>query len=242
MYPLYDELVPWYRLLDPTEDHEPEANVYRELLTGAIDDGRADTLLELGAGAGNNAYFLRRTFTCVLTDVSEPMLALSRAINPACEHLVGDMRSLRLERSFDAVLIHDAVSYMATEDDLFAAAATAFAHTRPGGAALLAPDAVRESFAERTELHQRDDGARALRCVEWWWDPNPTDDQCFADFAFLLRDGADMRAVHDRHLYGLFSTATWLDAMTAAGFAAEHHELDLGEGYYGHGFLGRRPG
>ena len=50
------------------------------------------------------------------------------------------MRTLRLQRQFDAVLVHDAVAYMTTRADLAAlVAATAFAHTRPGGAALFAP-------------------------------------------------------------------------------------------------------
>jgi len=35
------------------------------------------------------------------------MLELSRTINPELEHLVGDMRTIRLGRTFDAVLIHD---------------------------------------------------------------------------------------------------------------------------------------
>ena len=46
------------------------------------------------------------------------MLALSRALNPECEHLAGDMRTLRLGRVFDAVFVHDAVCYMTTRADL----------------------------------------------------------------------------------------------------------------------------
>jgi hypothetical protein len=37
------------------------------------------------------------------------MLELSRALNPECRHLQGDMRSLRLEERFEAVLIFDAI-------------------------------------------------------------------------------------------------------------------------------------
>ena len=74
------------------------------------------------------------------------MLELSRGLNPGCEHLLGDMRTLRLGRTFDAVLIHDAVMYMTSEADLRAALETAFVHLRPGGAAVVAPDCVRETF------------------------------------------------------------------------------------------------
>ena len=138
---LYGELAGWYRLLDPYEDHRDEAASYQAALErGAMPS--AATLLELGAGAGNNAFHLKRRFRCTLSDPSEGMRRLSRELNPECEHIAGDMRSLRLDRTFDAVLVHDAVMYMTTEEDLLAAARTAFDHTRPGGAAVFAPDYV----------------------------------------------------------------------------------------------------
>ena len=129
---LYSDLTPWYRLIDPLEDHLEEAESYEAAFVRGI-EGEAATLLELGSGAGNNAYYLKRRFRCTLADVSEPMLALSRAINPDCEHVVGDMRALRLNRTFDAVFIHDAVVYLTNEADVAAMARTAFAHTRIGG-------------------------------------------------------------------------------------------------------------
>jgi hypothetical protein len=68
---LYGELVPWYRLLDPPADHLDEATSYREALERAAGPG-AETLLELGAGAGHNAFYLKDRFRCTLTDIAEP--------------------------------------------------------------------------------------------------------------------------------------------------------------------------
>jgi hypothetical protein len=217
---LYGQLTPWYHLLDPAADHADEAAAYAAALArgGAPDGG---TLLELGAGAGGNASFIKRRFRCTLTDISPEMQALSRALNPECEHLPGDMRTLRLGRTFDAVLVHDAVCYMTTRADLAAAATTAFAHTRPGGAALFAPDYVRESFRDKAEVHAGDDGARSLRCLEWAWDPDPADDSYAVEYAFLLREGGDLKAVHDRHVEGLFARATWIEILSAAGYRVE---------------------
>src|SRR5258708_8088539 len=98
----------------------------------------------------------------------------SRGLNPEGEHVQGDMRSVRLGREFDAVFVHDAIVYMTTEADLRAALETAFAHCRPGGAAIFAPDHVRETFCPSTD-HGRHDGAvgRCLRYVDWTWDPAP---------------------------------------------------------------------
>jgi SAM-dependent methyltransferase len=237
---LYGELVPWYRLIDPVADHADEAAAYVAMLAraGAPAGG---TLLELGAGAGGNASFIKQRFRCTLTDISPEMQALSRAINPDCEHLPGDMRTLRLGRAFDAVLVHDAVAYMTTRADLAAAAATAFAHTRPGGAALFAPDYVRETFSEKADLHAGDDGARSLRCLEWAWDPDPADDTYVVEYAFLLRDGNDIKAVHDRHVEGLFARSVWVDVLTEAGYRVELVDRPFDDTATEMIFLCRRP-
>jgi len=246
---LYHELVPWYRLLDPLEDHRDEAPFFAAGFCRAVAPAPR-TMLELGAGAGNNAYYLKQAFQCTLTDLSEAMLGLSRDINPECEHIVGDMRSLRLGRVFDAVLIHDAIVYMLTEPDLRAAAETAFLHTRPGGAAIFAPDCLRESFdgsEEHTDVHEGDDGRRALRCLEWMWDPDPSDSTYTVDYAFLLRDrGLPVQALHDVHVEGIFTRATWLRVLGDVGFHVDELERDLGEAealdiYTSTVFVGRRP-
>jgi trans-aconitate methyltransferase len=163
---IYGEQVGWYRLLDPPQDHLDEAECFRAAFQRAVVPAPV-TLLELGAGGGHNAWHLKRQFRCVLTDLSPDMVALSRELNPECEHAVGDLRTLRLERSFEAVLLHDAIAYMTTEHDLRAAALTAFVHTRPGGAAIFAPDALRETFKENTQLIETQAGERALRGLIW---------------------------------------------------------------------------
>ena len=241
---LYDELTPWYRLLDPPEDHAQEAMQVADLLQESIEPAPR-TLLELGAGAGHNALHLKRRFACTLADISAPMLALSRELNPECEHLTGDMRSLRLGRVFDAVLVHDAIVHMTSVADLRAAFETSFVHLRPGGAAVFAPDCLRESFRESTELHERDAGARSLRCIEWDWDPDPNDDTCMVEYAFPLRAGTRVEAVHDRHVVGVFGRATWLSLLSEVGFGASTFEraLDLepDSPYTPEVFLARRP-
>ncbi len=105
---LYGELAPWFHLLTHPSDYEEEAAHVVRVVEEAV-DGRAETLLELGSGGGNNASFLKKRFACTLTDLSEKMLELSRTINPECEHIQGDMRTLRLGWTFDVAFVHDAV-------------------------------------------------------------------------------------------------------------------------------------
>lgn len=213
---LYTDLAGWFHLLTPPEDYAEEAAVYRNAIAGVV--GRGATLLELGCGGGNVASHLGADFRCTLTDLSPAMLEQSRRLNPRCEHLAGDMRSLRLGRTFDAVLLHDAVMYLTSEGELRRAMDTAFAHLRPGGVALFAADCTRETFRPATEHGGEDGDGRALRYLEWTWDPDPADTTFLADFAYLLREGGEVRAVHDRHVLGLFPRDTWRGLLAAAGF------------------------
>jgi hypothetical protein len=98
------------------------------------------------------------------------------------------MRSIRLGRVFDCVLVHDAISHMSSHADLADAMACAFAHTAPGGVALFQPDFVVETFEPGAETGGSDGTGRALRYLEWRWDPDPKDDSYVMDMVYLLRD------------------------------------------------------
>jgi trans-aconitate methyltransferase len=237
---IYNEFADWFHLLTHPDDYVDEAADYVRMIQAACPGAR--TLLELGSGGGNNAFHMKRAFTCTLTDVSPRMLHLSQSINPECEHVVGDMRTLRLGRLFDVVFVHDAVEYMTTIADLSQAAATAFTHTRPGGVALFLPDGTKETFRQSVDDggHDGPDG-RALRYLEWTIDPDPSDDRYEVHFACLLRNGAAVHVVHDRHEHALFTRRQWLDVLAAAGFAVSTPPLDEATHELQVAFLARRP-
>jgi hypothetical protein len=227
---MYDELAPWWPLLSPPDEYADEAADLLPRLGAPARSASPPTLLELGAGGGSLAWHLKAFFRCTLTDRSPGMLAVSRAINPECEHLEGDMRSLRLGRVFDVVLIHDAIQYAITPAEVQAALATAAVHCRQGGTVAVLPDFTREAFAPGTDHGGRDgpDG-RALRYLEWTWDPDPADNTFLADYAFLLRapDGS-VTLRHDRHEEGLFARADWLRWFADAGIPATAHPDPFG--------------
>ena len=111
MHRLYTDLAEWWPLLSPPEDYAEEAALYLEFLTHAL--GRAPrSLLELGSGGGHLASQIPADVDLHLVDLAPEMLQASRKLNPQREHCHADMRSLRLARAFDAVLLHDAVMYL----------------------------------------------------------------------------------------------------------------------------------
>jgi trans-aconitate methyltransferase len=228
---LYHELAEWWPLLSAPADYAEEAALYQRALIESA-TRPLTTLLELGSGGGSNASHLKARFKMTLADPSAGMLAVSRRLNPDCEHVQGDMRTVRLGRRFDAVFVHDAVVYMTTESDLKAAIETAFVHCKPGGVALFAPDHVRENFHPSTDHGGHDGDQRGLRYLEWTSDPDPGDSTYLVDYAYLLkeRDGS-VRVEHDRHVEGLFARAEWLKWLSEAGFEphvvpVEHSELE----------------
>jgi SAM-dependent methyltransferase len=238
-YKLYTELGTWWPLLSPPGDYLDEASFFHEVLVAA-GLPPAPTLLELGCGGGNNALHLKTHFARVtLTDLSAQMLAVSRTLNPDCEHVVGDMRTLRLGRAFDVVFIHDAIDYMTTLHDLRLALETAFLHCTPGGLALVVPDHVRETFQPNTEHGGTDGDARALRYLEWTYDPDDTDTTYTVEYAYLLREDDQPASVeHEQHSCGLFPRAEWVRLLGEVGFQPEITRDQYGRDV----FVARRPG
>jgi SAM-dependent methyltransferase len=213
---LYSELASWWPLMSAPGEYREEAEQYAALLTAA---SQPEHVLELGSGGGNSASHLKKLFRLTLVDLSPEMLEVSRTLNPECNHHPGDMRNVRLGTLFDAVFIHDALSYLTTADDLLRALATAFEHCRPGGATLLAPDGFRETFEPSCGTGGHDAGDRSLRYLEWTYDPDPSDTTVERDFAFILRSAdAPTGIVGDHHTCGLFGRELWLDLCRKTGF------------------------
>lgn len=216
---LYNDLAEWFTTLTRPEDYAEEAALYHQVLQ-AESESEITTLLELGAGAGNNASHLKKHYQMTLTDLSPAMLDQSKKQNPECEHHVGDMRTIRINRQFDAVFIHDAIDYMTTLEDLTSALKTAAGHCKPGGIVLVVPDYVRETFHQSTS-HGGHDEPKSLRYLEWTWQPEGHKTTYFADFSYLLRDGLETHAIYERHVCGLFSKYEWLSAFSQVGLQAK---------------------
>lgn len=215
---LYAELAHWWPLLSDPADYAEEAAFFHQVLSGASTPPPV-TLLELGSGGGSNASHMKAHYQLTLVDLSPGMLAVSQALNPECEHLQGDMRTVRLGRLFDAVFIHDAIEYMTTVEALRQALETAFVHCRPGGVALFVPDHVRETFEPSTSHGGHDGQDRALRYLEWTLDIDPSATSYVVDYVYMLRDSdGSLQVESDRHHLGLHPREVWLGLLREIGF------------------------
>jgi len=241
---LYSDLARLWPYLSPPEHYAAESEALRELILDALGDppaGQRWSVLELGAGGGHSAVHLKQHFDVTAADLSPQMLELCNTLNPEVPTVLGDMRDMRLDQTFDAVLICDAIDYMLTEDDAVAAFQTAAAHLRPGGVVLAAPTYTRETFVDgdvaddgtdaMDESAQGDESAPGVTYFTFVHDPDPADTTFEMILLYLIRD-AKTRAVdvvEDRHVCGLFSIAHWQAMMAKAGLDAEALAEQRGE-------------
>jgi SAM-dependent methyltransferase len=246
-YRLYQDLARWWPLISPPAEYVADAAVLARVFAAAASPVR--TVLDLGSGGGHVAVHLKGQLELTLVDLSAEMLAVSRELNPECEHVQGDMMTIRLGRQFDAVLVHDAVDYVTTESDLLRVARTAYAHCRPGGMAVFAPDHTADTFRAGTGGGGgSDDSGREASFRERTRDRDPADERIESEYEFTLRsaDGS-VQVISESHCLGAFRDATWQRVLTRAGFIAEPGDragLYAGPAAAGlrHLFIGRRPG
>jgi SAM-dependent methyltransferase len=127
-----------YDLLYADKDYDAECDVLEQAFRAA---GRpVRSVLDLGCGTGAHAVRLaRRGYTVVGVDISSPMLELARqrateAGVSDVDLVLGDVRDVRLDRTFDAVICMFAVlGYQTTDDDVRATLETVRWHLNPGG-------------------------------------------------------------------------------------------------------------
>jgi SAM-dependent methyltransferase len=219
-YRLYQDLADWWPLISPPQEYAAEAGYLAGVFAAAAVPVRE--VLDLGSGGGHIAVHLRGRLSLTLVDQSEQMLAVSRRLNPQCVHVQGDMRTIRLGRVFDAVLVHDAIDYVTSQAELSQVIETAFAHCRPGGIAVFVPDHVAETFQPVSGRGGGSSAGRQASFREWTWDPDPADDWVQAEYEFVLQEtGGSPQVVREAHRLGAFSREVWRARLTAAGLSPQ---------------------
>lgn len=193
----------------------------------------AKTLLDIGCGGGKNVFNLKREFNVTGVDLSTTMLEQAKDLNPKCTFVQGDMRTIRLARTFDAVLMDDAISYMSCLTDFVAAFRTAHAHLNPGGVLITTPDVTTETFQQnRTSTTPATRDGLDVVFVENVYDPDPADEQYETTILYLIRDHGRLRIETDHWTLGIFSLDTWRHVLRETGFEVHEGRYNPGDGEY----------
>lgn len=135
---VFEAYAAYYDLLYRDKDYAGEACYVQGLLARHGQPG--GSLLELGSGTGRHAeQLVRLGYSVRGIDASEAMVLRAQHRAPAelrsrLSFEVGDVRSARLQRQFDAVIaLFHVASYQSSNQDLAAMFATASAHLAAGG-------------------------------------------------------------------------------------------------------------
>ncbi len=128
----------YYNLLYRDKDYVGEAAYVRDLIQQH--HPRARSLLDLGCGTGRHDLLLaEHGYSVTGVDLSDEMLEVARQQAQAARgalptFLPGDVRSVRLGKTFDVVVsLFHVMSYQTSNSDLLAAFSTARDHLEPGG-------------------------------------------------------------------------------------------------------------
>jgi SAM-dependent methyltransferase len=123
-----------YDTLYHDKDYTSECDLIEHVFD-VYGQGAIKRVLDLGCGTGGHAVLLaERGYDVVGVDRSAPMLEQARARGSDARFELGDLTSVDLGETFDAVQMMFAVlSYQVTNADALAALASARRHLQPGG-------------------------------------------------------------------------------------------------------------
>ena len=214
---LYKDLAWTWPVFSPPQHYIDESlQIAREIRKHSQIE--AKTLLHLGCGGGHNDYTLKKHFAVTGVDLSQAMLSLARQLNPEVTYLLGNMRSVQLDKNFDAVICLDSIDYMLTGDDLRAVFTTAFNYLKPGGVFITTVEETPDRFQQnKTNSVTRVKGDTEITFIENYYDPDPSDTTYQSTFIYLIRRQGKLQIETDRHLCGIFPLETWFRLLNEAG-------------------------
>ncbi len=233
----YDQLAWTESIIATPEEYSEDTELFVRIIK-EHSKIETKTLLHLGCGAGGNDYIFKRHFKVTGIDISKDMLKVARKVNPEVTYYNNDMRSLKLDKRFDAVAIPDSIGYMTTVKDLKRAIFTAQKHLKPGGALLVAAD-TKEEFRENNFLYTGSKKDIEITVYENNYIAHPSGSTYEATIIYLIRKNGRLEIYSDCHTLGLFKLETWLDILQEMDFEVKQikikHLYDryiFGEGKY----------
>lgn len=136
---MFHRLALYYDDLVGGKDYRSEARVL-ESLARQFGRSRGRAWLDVACGTGRHLSFLRRDYTVTGVDVSREMLRVARRRLPRVRLIPGDMRSFRLDETFDVVsCLYSAIGHLKTERELAATFSNFARHLQPGGVVIVEP-------------------------------------------------------------------------------------------------------
>lgn len=189
---------------------------------------KTSTLLHLGCGSGCIDYNLKNHYSITGVDLSKDMIKSAAKKNPECEYLVGDMRTVNLNRKFDAIILPDSTAYLLTESEIYNLFKNAKNMLNKDGLLMVMVEYDPEFFPQnRTTVEKVRKDDIELTFIENNYAKDLRENSFEATFIFLIRIKGELDVVMDVHRAGLFKKEIWHDQMVKAGFKTELIEDEM---------------
>jgi SAM-dependent methyltransferase len=131
---VFKEYSHYYNLLYKDKDYIGEVD-YIDGLIQKHALSKPQTVLNLGCGTGKHDSLLaQKGYQITGVDFSNDMLEIARENHPNIDFFEGDIRTLKLHKTFDVVLsLFHVISYQTLNKDIYDAFLTAKTHLKTGG-------------------------------------------------------------------------------------------------------------
>lgn len=201
------------------KDYASEAAAINQLIRQRNPEAR--TLLDVACGTGQHLAYLRDRYSIEGVDVTEQMLDIARARLPGVTLHRGDMRTLDLGRTFDAVIcMFSSIGHLTERDDMHEAFRRFARHLAPGGVLIVdgwvRPEEWKPGFRSPMQ-HARRDDREVFRLVHSRRDGRITTQT----HHYLVRDSRGIDHFVEEHVLALTPTDEYLKAAENAGLRAE---------------------
>ncbi len=219
---MYDKSARIYDLLyvgSGIKDYPAEAAELHRIIQDA--SPAAQTLLDVACGTGAHLVEMQRWYAVEGVDLSPAMLAVARTRLPGIPLREGDVRTLDLGKTFDAVTcLFSSIGYMTDPSQLRAAIARLAAHVAPGGVLIVdgwvRPGQWRDNYRPDSPDVASDDEVTVVRLSYSRRDGSIT----ALEMHHLVQTDAGIEYFMEPHRLRLTETDECVAAVTDAGLEA----------------------
>jgi len=219
---VYDKSARIYDLLyvgSGIKDYPAEAAELHRIIQDA--SPAAQTLLDVACGTGAHLVEMQRWYAVEGVDLSPAMLAVARTRLPGIPLREGDMRTLDLGKTFDAVTcLFSSIDYMTDPAEMRAAIARLAAHVAPGGVLIIdgwvRPAQWRDNFRPDSPDVASDDEVTVVRLSYSRRDGSITE----LEMHHLVQTDGGIDYFMEPHRLRLTETDEYVSAVTDAGLEA----------------------
>ncbi len=219
---MYDKSARIYDLLyvgSGIKDYPAEAAELHRIIQDA--SPAAQTLLDVACGTGAHLVEMLRWYAVEGVDLSPAMLAVARTRLPGIPLREGDMRTLDLGETFDAVTcLFSSIGYMTDPGQLHTAIARLAAHVAPGGVLILdgwiRPGQWRDNYRPESPDVASDDDVTVVRLSYSRRDGSITE----MEMHHLVQTNDGIDYFMEPHRLRLTETDEYVSAVADAGLEA----------------------